>query len=374
MNKLNLISIACGIGLCLASCSSDSEPEEPQVLSKALSIATSIQTKSVVTTAFANGDKMNLFVKSGSSASSEDYVASAVSASYNGNVWSLSPNVEIKEGSDAYVSAVFPYNAGNGSPAAVTISVESQTDYLYSGTPVKASYNSPQAVLTMKHALPIIAFNLSKEGVSEEVTLKSIKVSGEGFFLQGTLDVTNGKVTGANKGSYTLSVNQQVTTAGWKETAPECFCLPFNSSGQNISLTLAFEGREEVVMLPKLNVEGGMKYIFRLAVTPQGVSLFSDKTEVISLNKSGEGTSLNEYGMIRIVYEGTQADAPQITGKSAVSGTIYWGDQSSEAYQYPLSHSFTSQGEHQVAVECWGGESVMLPNLQQIAELDLSDF
>lgn len=361
----------------LQACSSDSKDEPdapPQTKSKALSISTSIQTKAVVQTAFASGDKMNLYVKSASSVTSENYAAASIQASYDGSQWSLSPTVELVEGKEAYVTAFYPYASGASDPAAVPVSIETQTDYLYSGSAVRASYTSSQAQLTMKHALPIIAFNLSKEGISEEVALKSIAIKGESFYLQGTLDITNGQLKGTNKGTYTLTVNQSVTAEGWKESTPECFCLPFNSSGQNITLTLLFADGEQEITLPKINVEGGMKYVFRLALTPQGLSVFPDLTEVISLNKGTEGSTLNGYGLLRFIYEGTQINAPQITGSKAVSGTIYWGDKASETYQSSLTHSYATSDQHEVSIECWGGESVTVSNLQQLAEIDLTDF
>lgn len=374
MNKLNLISIACGMGLCLASCSSDSEPEEPQVLSKALSIATSIQTKSVVTTAFANGDKMNLFVKSGSSASSEDYVASAVSASYNGSGWSLSPNVELKEGGDVYVSAFYPYQSGNTQAASVPVSIEAQTDYLYSGSAVRASYSSPQATLSMKHALSILAFNISLSGVEEGVTLNSIQIQGEGFYTQGTLDVTTGKIAGTTKGIYTMKMNKTLTADGWSTEVPQFFALPFSSSGQNISLTLKLNDKEENVTLPKINVDAGMKYVFRLAQTPQGITFFPELTEIISLNKETESSDLGNYSLLRLVYNGTQATAPLLTGTGKVTGSINWGDMTNESYASTLIHSFSKAGEYAVTIESWGSEVATIQNLNEVSEIDFSAF
>lgn len=355
----------------LTNCSGSDEPEVPPSLgAKAkLSISTSIQTKAVVTTFKAN-DRMNLFVKTSASAGSSDY-KSGVSAMYDGSTWSIIPEVELQ--SEAYIFAAYPYSS-SADAENMTVSVFPQTDYLYSGSGIKVSGNAPKAVLTMKHALPMIAFNIAKVNYIGEGKLSAVKVSGEGLYRTGSMNVANGQIVGKDKGDYTVNVTQTIENEGWTENFPQAFCLPFNSNGNNIMVTFTIDGKEFQTVLPKQNVIGGMKYLFRLVLAQDEIIALTDKTEVLSLNIDIDEMPSTNINELSILYKGKKAVLPEVKGNDIVSGTVHWGDGTQEAYQFPLSYIYKQEGEYQVKLQSFGANWATFTDLELVEEIDFSSF
>lgn len=341
----------------------------PAGKSAQLSISTTILTKAV-TTAFASGDRMNLYLKTESSLSSADR-ATSLSATCGGDgKWSVAPATELGE-EKSYLFAFAPYSATASDPSAVPVSIAAQTDYLYSGTTVTVSASSPQGVLTMKHALSILAFNLSLEGYEGTGELTSVELSG--IPTQGTLNVSTGTVTATEKGNYTLNVQKTIAN-GWDEGVPQFFCLPFQPDAKETNVTFQIDGRNFVVSLPQTGMETGMKYVFHLVLTKNGLTLLEDLTEKISLNREGTATQPGDYATLRITYRSNHAKAPQLTGTGRVNGTIYWGDNQTTPYDAAATHTYASEGEHQVTVESWGAAQVSIGELQEVEEIDLGGF
>lgn len=359
------------IPLFLAACSSGGDdevivPEEPKAK---LSISTTIQTRAV-TTAFSSGDKMNVYVKTGSGITSTDYKA-GISASYNGSLWTLSPEVELQ--GEAYVFASYPYIV-SANANSVDVSVSPQTDYLYSGNGVKVSGSSSTASLTMKHALPMIAFNIAKGNYIGEGKLSSIEVTGENLYKTGTMNVANGEITGKDKGSYTIATSYTIVADGWKENLPQMFCLPFNSNGDNVEVTITIDGTKKKTVLPTQNIVGGMKYLFRLVLTQDEIIMLSDQTEVISLNKNTDEMSGGAVNELSILYKGTKAVIPELTGSGKVTGTVIWGDGTQEPYSASLTHTYSKEGNYQVRMQSVGATAVEFKDLEEVEEINLSGF
>lgn len=349
------------------ACSSDGK-EEPQPQSAQLSISTSIQTKTVITE-FAAGDKMNLYVKGESSVNSTDKV-SGVSAYYENGKWSISPTVELKEGDQAYLFAFYPYGANLTKPEAIPVDIAAQTDYLYSGSAVSVSYSSPQGSLKMQHASSILAFNISKgryEGAGE---LSSIKITD--IPVKGTLNIASGIINSTEKGDYTITANKQIDTE-WVKDVPQMFCLPFKSNGQDITVAFLIDGKDYSINLPKTDIETGMKYIFHLVITNNGMTVLADLTEKISLNKEGTPSQLGEYNMLRVNYSGKNVSAPILSGTN-VTGTVNWGDNTTVAYSNPLTHTYPEEAVHSVTIEAWGASQMEIADLVNVESVDLSDF
>lgn len=119
---------------------------------------------------------------------------------------------------------------------------------------------------------------------------------------------------------------------------------------------------------------GGMKYLFRMVLTQNGIVALAEQTEVISLNKDTDamtGATINELG---ILFVGKEAVLPELTGKGKVSGTVTWGDGTQAAYAFPMSYSFKQDGEHEVRVQAIGATAVEFTDLSQVEEIDLSGF
>ena len=368
MNTLKTIRMmTLALTVVFNACSSDGK-EEPQPQSAQLSISTSIQTKTVITE-FAAGDKMNLYVKGESSVNSTDKV-SGVSASYENGKWSISPTVELKEGDQAYLFAFYPYGANLTKPEAIPVDITAQTDYLYSGSAVSVSYSSPQGSLKMQHASSILAFNISKgryEGAGE---LSSIKITD--IPVKGTLNIASGIINSTEKGDYTITANKQIDTE-WVKDLPQMFCLPFKSNGQDITVAFLIDGKDYSINLPKTDIETGMKYIFHLVITNNGMTVLADLTEKISLNKEGTPSQLGEYNMLRVNYSGKNVSAPILSGTN-VTGTVNWGDNTTVAYSNPLTHTYPEEAVHSVTIEAWGASQMEIADLVNVESVDLSDF
>lgn len=366
-NKL----ISMFIPLFMVACSGGGDdevivPEEPKAK---LSISTTIQTRAV-TTAFSSGDKMNVYVKTGNGITSTDY-RTGISASYNGSLWTLSPEVELQ--GDAYVFASYPYIA-SAVANSVDVSVSPQTDYLYSGNGVKVSGSSSTASLTMKHALPMIAFNIAKGNYTGEGKLSSIEITGENLYKTGTMNVANGEITGKDKGGYTIATSYTIVADGWKENLPQMFCLPFKSNGNNIKVTVTMDGKELETVLPAQNIVEGMKYLFRLVLTQDDIIMLSDQTEIVSLNKNTDEMSGGTINELSILYKGTKAVLPELTGSGKVTGTVIWGDGTQEPYSASLSHAYSKEDNYQVYVQSVGATAVEFKNLEEVEEINLSGF
>lgn len=336
-----------------------------------LSITTSIQTRAVMTS-FSSGQKMAIFVKNVGNPTASDFCQS-VTASYNGSAWTVSPSVPFKQSDKAYIFAVYPYSADITNASTIPVSIEGQTDYLYSGDAVAVSYSSPQAVLTMKHAMAILAFNIVTQGYTGEGKLTSVKLTGDGLSTLGTMNVSTGKISSTAKGDYTISSNKTISSNGWTDELPQMFCIPFTSTGGNLTAIFNIDGKDLAVALPKYEVAMGMKYVFRLALTNNGLTVLPAKTEVISLNKNDGSLILDNYNTLRLTYTSQTVSIPQITGND-VAGMVYWGDNSQEPYTYPLSHTYSTNGEHNIMIETWGGNKVQLSDLSSTDVIDLTNF
>ncbi|MCI1682539.1 MAG: fimbrillin family protein [Bacteroides sp.] len=360
-----------GILMNLTSCSSEKEGDEPNISEKELTISTTILTRSV-RTEFQQGDALSVFIKAEASTSGKD-IETGIKATYSGT-WALSPNVKISSVSDAFVYAFYPYSPANTNANAVPVKVSDQVDYLYSGTPSTVSYASPQANLVMKHALDIIAFNILSDGYPGTGRLTSVTLNGDGFATEGTLDVGSGKITATAKGGYTLTGDYAISAGGWSEDMPQVFALPISSTGKNVNIIMTIDGKEYSIFLPMVAINEGMKYIFRLALTANGLSIFSDHIEVISLNKAGSVFTLGKYGAIAITYSGTKAVLPELSG-SNVLGTVYWNNNGNqESYSSGASFTYPVSGSHDVRLDTWGADKISFADLTNIEEIDLSSF
>lgn len=369
-NYINVLGVL--TFLFLFSCGGSENDEEivmPDDPKANLSISTSILTRTVITQ-FSSGDKMNLFVKTGSSINSDDY-KTGISACYNGSTWVLSPTVELQN--DAYVFASYPYSSSNDA-SQIPISVSPQIDYLYSGTGVKVSGNSPQATLTMKHALPMIAFNIAKGSYIGEGKLTKLTLTGNTLYKNGNMNTVDGSISGKDKGEYTISQTKVIEADGWQENFPQMFCLPFNSDGSNVNISLTVDGKEMKAALPKQDIAGGMKYLFRMMLTQNGILVLADQTEIISLNKDTDQMTGGTIGELSITYQGAKAVTPELTGSNKISGMVNWGDGMQESYSAFLSHSYNKEGNYLVQIQAIGATTVEFKDLECVEEIDFSKF
>lgn len=74
-----------------------------------------------------------------------------------------------------------------------------------------------------------------------------------------------------------------------------------------------------------------------------------------------------------LVYTGTSAVAPLITGNSLI-GEIDWGDGTKETYVAFSKHDYGSAGSHTVTIKLASGGSFEIGTVAGLSEIDLSEF
>jgi len=76
---------------------------------------------------------------------------------------------------------------------------------------------------------------------------------------------------------------------------------------------------------------------------------------------------------LTLVFSGSEVQAPKIVGNS-LSGEIDWGDGVKETYSADLKHSYSSSGNHTIAIKLAGGTSFSIGTSTGLSEVDFSEF
>lgn len=321
-----------------------------------------------VKSAFANGDRMSVYRTKNNSISGE--TPTVHSASFNNGTWTPTPAIELKKEEKVYLFAIYPFDANGTDPTAFPVTVASQVDYMYSGTGVAASYAAPTAVLRMRHAMAILAFNIRSYAGG---ALTAIAVNDPTFPIEGTLRVT-GSLTPTKKGAYTKTMNVATSEAGWTTDHPGMFIIPHQSNSAGLEVKLTIGGKEYPVTLPSTNFTAGKKYVASLLLTEQGLALESNELQIISLDEPTPEVAAPSYGLVSITHHASSIKSPAFTGTENPYGFIYWGDGQSESYANGAAHGYTSSGTFVMKVDIWNAEEVSISDLSGIEQIDLSKF
>lgn len=360
------------IGLSAVACKDDKE-EIIGGESVEVTFTTEVQTRAlteVTTDIEKDGETMNVFIFESSSITAGQEVPNSQATRQNG-VWKSNPAIQLTSGQKKYIRAFYPYKANIGTPDAIAIDIK--TDYLYSNAAVQASYDKPSIKLTMKHALPILAFNIKKENYEGEGKLEQISIEGKNFYTEGTLNIASGDIKGTKQQKATMNCgNMTISAEGWKENIPDMFCIPFTSSGSDVNVTFKIDGKEYTCPLPKYGIAQGVKYIFRAALTTQGITIF-DNPELVSLNSDSDDMSQFSYGMLKIIHNSTSFTPPTFSGLN-ITGTIDWGDGNNEIYSTSAQHEYENSEEKTVTLEMWGASEFTLSEITGVNEIDLTGF
>lgn len=375
MKHLKYTLFALGLTM-LSSCGSDSEGEPEPAPSDGdviVTITTEILTKANVTTAFTNGDAMNVFPKTYGKIDAPNRV-DYVKATLSGATWSMYPEVKISKGENAFIYAVAPYNAAYTDATAIPVDIFQQIDLLYSGSYVPVSYTTHNAKLTMKHALSLVSFNISSQGYSGVGNLTNMKITGDNVYTKGNMSVDNGKIIGTAKDAFTLNVSKSINEAGWNEDLPRMWQIPFSTKINKVNLSLTIDGKVYDVAFPEVEMKSGFQYIFRMVLTDYGIEFIPGAVETISLNQEEDVMSaLNGYGVLVIKHSGNGIIAPVFTGDD-VFGTITWGDGMSSSYSPNAVHNYSVSGEKDVVIESWNSTGFDFEKLTGIDTIDLTSY
>lgn len=377
MRKIYLSIIGAVVVLALVACGKDNpteEPQPPQPDKVEVEITTEVLTRAttqVTETLETDGQEMAVFISS-EAVPGDKTVVTMQKVSREEGEWKLETPIELAGQENKFLGAFHPYSETATYPRKIAVEVLSQTDYLYSGSFQKVSYVNPKVKFSMKHALSILAFNLKKESYEGEGTLQKITVSGKGIYVEGEMDLTTGEITGSKNGTVEREYEQLIASSGWKEDIPDLFCIPFSSSGENVTVTFTIDDKEYQVLLPAYNIAKGVKYIFSAALTHNGLTLF-ETPEVVNLNTDESSMPTGNYSRLKITHQSQNFVFPLLQGNGIV-GTVTWGDGFSEKYASGLQHEYITTGTHILDAECWNATEVTIQSLKDVEAIDLSGF
>lgn len=341
----------------------------------ALKISTTVLTEATVTTDLTDGATMNIFVKTGGSLSSNDFVT-GVKASNQSGSWVLSPAVEfIGTQRTLFVYAAAPFDAsGSFDPTHFPVDCTKQLDVLYSGRAAAANIDQgiTTAKLTMKHALAMVSFNIMSSNYTGAGKLTSLSLNGQNVFSEGHLNVETGEVTGTAKKAFTVEFDKTISATGWKEGIPSMWTIPTSTKGSDAVLSVVIDGKTYDVTLPQIDIRGGFQTLFHLILTPNGLVFRPDQTQTISLNVGTDDPQLAQfYGVLKFTVKSGDFKFPTFTGDN-VFGNIVSG---TTMLNYSIGGKINLTGAtNDVVVETWNSTGFELNDIVGVDEIDLSAY
>ncbi|MDE6484769.1 MAG: fimbrillin family protein [Duncaniella sp.] len=378
---LYIASLAAFGSMALTSCG-ESKENEPGTnpgttpSEKALKISTNVLTEAQVTTELGEAATMNVFVKTGSSLSSQDFVK-GVKATFQNGAWGLSPVVEFTTQNNAlFVYAVSPFKAsGSFDPLRYPVDITEQQDVLYSGAAAAANYSQgiTTAKLTMKHALAMASFNISKSGYAGEGKLTGLSVNGETIFTEGDLDISTGNITGTNRKAFTVDYDKTIDAAGWKADLPSMWLIPASTKASPATLTATIDGKTYDVTFPQVDIRGGFQTIFHLILSPNGLVFRPDQTQTVSLNQGTDDPQLAQlYGQLVFKVNAAEFSFPTFSGDN-VFGNIVAGNT---MLNYAIGGKviLSAGTATDVVVETWNSTGFTLDTLEGVESVDISQY
>lgn len=372
-NIYNLL--ACAILIGVSGCSSEDDSAlEPSDKDKVeVSITTEILTRASVTTAFRQGDAMNLYAKTYGKIDAPDMVEN-IKAVYDGSGWTVTPAIKLGKNGKSFIYAVYPYTEGLKDLANVPVDLDEQQDVLYSGSFVPVTYTTHTAKLTMKHALALVSFNISNQGYAGAGKVQAAGLAGEEVFATGAMNVQTGKVIGKEKKELKVDVNKVVVGNGWTDDLPRIWAIPFSTKVKKALLTMTIDGKDYQAQFPEVEMQGGYQYIFRLVLTVHGLEFIPDQTQTLSLNQETDQIeNLQGHGVLRLVHTASDFRLPLLLGDN-VFGVVNWGDDTTDSYSLRGSHEYSTSVERDVSIESWNSTGFELQTLTDIEVIDVSAY
>lgn len=363
MKKYSIYLLAAAAALVSAACGSGSDSVDTP---SEVTFTTEV-TRVGALTELPDGAQMNVYLAKGTTLSRTDEMRKAVRT---GGVWKGQPSITLQPEEELRLFAVYPYEQSAADATIYPVTVASQTDYLYSGAGAVVTYQKPSTSVKMRHAMAMLALDIRSYVGGR---LKSIAIDDPAFPTEGTLRISNGRITATKFGAYTHACDVALSEKGGTGDAASFFVIPF-TAGADMRMTLTIDGKPYVCTLPATAFDRSSKYLLHLNLTEAGLSLLADQTEVISLDEPGAGQQTEKYGLLRVTHNAETFAAPLVQG-TGLYGQVYWGDDTSGAYEAGRSiHTYSSVGTHIVSIDLWNAESVQFESLAGVSEIDLSKF
>lgn len=205
-----------------------------------------------------------------------------VDYSYNQqkNKWTANPSIKV--GSTAgYLYGYYPYKSAVTDIKAVPVlSSLNGDDVMYASKqdePITDA-NASRTNITMNHALARVSITIRNNGYSGQAKLSAIKFAGACTSVSGTLNATDGTLSGTTKADVIFAVPEavgQITSAG---SVYECLLVPSAEIGgrQNVSITFTIDGQEKTAALSGDNgviIAQGVKSTIGITLSNSGISV-----------------------------------------------------------------------------------------------------
>ncbi len=363
MKKLAIYTLGLLMAAVSTSCSSGGGGGESLIEAT----FTTTVSRADVLTELGDGDQMVVYRNSENSISKGTPTASTL-VCQNG-VWKGVPSLKLNPNETAYFWAIYPFNAEGDDPTAYPISLADQIDVLYSGNPVKATYEEPEAQLTMRHALAIMSFNLESYTSGK---LESITIGGPKFPTAGTMRVASGRITATTYGEYTLNCN---ATLGGNLTQ-NLFVIPVGSSlVEDVKVTFKVNGKNYECAMPAAAMPSASntQYVHYLTLTENGLILHADRMEKIDLDEEVQApVSSDRYGQLTVVHSNqSYTTLPQFAGTN-VYGYVYWGDGQRAELSAEATYVYQSTAPYTAVFDLWNADQVQFAMMTGIEEIDFS--
>lgn len=265
--------------------SADENRHSAQLSNLELATVCATQTKAAIDgTTFPQNGHIGLFLFKESEAvtpyGDEGYNNVDYSYDQQKNKWTANP--PIKVGSTAgYLYGYYPYNSAVTDIKAVPVlSSLNGDDVMYASKqdePITDA-NASRTNITMNHALARVSITIRNNGYSGQAKLSAIKFAGACTSVSGTLNATDGTLSGTTKADVTFAVPEaagQITSAG---SVYECLLVPSAEIGgrQNVSITFTIDGQEKTAALSGDNgviIAQGVKSTIGITLSNSGISV-----------------------------------------------------------------------------------------------------
>lgn len=316
-----------------------------------------------------DGQQMVVYRNTETSIGKGDPKASAL-VCQNG-VWKGVPALKLDPNETAYFWAAYPYDAEATDPTAYPVSLDKQIDVLYSGNYATATYQKPEAQMTMRHALSIMSFSIESYTGG---TLQSIKIGGDQFPLAGTLRVASGKITPTNYGELTIPCNVNLASA---QTA-NMFVIPMGATAADgMQVTFTIDGKEHKCTLPAaaFPANNNTQYVHHLTYTSNGLVLHIDRMEKVDLDEQVVPvTNPDRYAQLKVVHTNvTYMTVPNFTGTSTY-GYVYWGNGERSDLVTDVNYVYADAATYTVNIDVWNADVVDFRSMAGVQEVDFSKF
>ena len=209
----------------------------------------------------------------------------------NGTTWSPATGaIQLRVGdTNTRGVAYYPYKA-NTNPAAIPITCDTETDWMYSTWSNTVHRKSHIAAFEMHHAQTVIVIEINSSAYTDTGDLDELTIESDAFGLSGTLNATNGTLSSVN----TANITQTYTSANVRTTSfSDQFYVLTTGQETSLTVTLSLDGRTIVGTVTGIQFEQGMRYTFevvvnngwlairRVTIVPWDVTHETDKQEFI---------------------------------------------------------------------------------------------